>query len=82
MHKILLGVTVGQIVLRYGIERGISVIPKTEKVERLKENNNLFGFKLDSEDMEKLKSLDRNMRFNDPGVFCEKGFNTFCPIFD
>lgn len=76
------GVTVGQVVLRFNIQRGNSVIPKTEKHERLKENIDLFKFQLSDEDMESLKTLERNMRFNDPGVFCEKGFNTFCPIFD
>ena len=26
--------------------------------------------------------LNRNRRFNDPGVFCEAAFNTFFPIYE
>jgi len=76
------GVTEAQIVLRFGYQRGYSVIPKTSKTERLKENISLFNFHLTNEDMEELGSLERNLRFNDPGQFCENAFNTFCPIFD
>ena len=77
-----LGVTEAQIVLRFGYQRGYSVIPKTSKTERLKENISLFNFHLANEDMEELGILERNLRFNDPGQFCENAFNTFCPIFD
>ena len=77
-----LGVTEAQIVLRFGYQRGYSVIPKTSKMERLKENISLFNFHLTNEDMGELGSLERNLRFNDPGQFCENAFNTFCPIFD
>ena len=77
-----LGVTEAQIVLRFGYQRGYSVIPKTSKTERLKENISLFNFHLTNEDMEELGLLERNLRFNDPGQFCENAFNTFCPIFD
>ena len=76
------GVTEAQIVLRFGYERGYSIIPKTSKEERLLENIDLFKFKLTEEDMKAISSINRGLRFNDPGVFCEKAFNTFCPIFD
>ena len=29
-----------------------------------------------------IDSLNKNRRFNDPGVFCEAAFGTFCPIYD
>ena len=77
-----LGVTEAQIVLRFGYQRGYSVIPKTSKTERLKENISLFNFHLANEDMKEIEMLERNLRFNDPGQFCENAFNTFCPIFD
>ena len=76
------GKTAAQIILRWGIERGCSVIPKSENPERIKQNIDLFTFKLEAEDMEKIKGCNKNYRFNDPAVFCEKAFNTFCPIFD
>ncbi len=38
------GKTPAQIVLRWGIQRGNAIIPKTSKVERMKENLALFDF--------------------------------------
>ena len=76
------GVTPAQIVLRFGYERGLSVIPKTSNLKRLPENLDIFGFKLSNDDMVQLESLNRNLRFNDPAKYCEQVFNTFCPIFD
>ncbi|XP_039283142.1 aldo-keto reductase family 1 member B7 [Nilaparvata lugens] len=48
-----------QVLLRYNIQRGIAVIPKSIKSERQKENIELFDFKLTEEDMKALRSLDR-----------------------
>ena len=36
--------TAGQVALRWAIQRGTVVMPKTEKVERLGENVNIFDF--------------------------------------
>ena len=69
-------------VLRWNIQRGCSVIPKSEKDERIKENHDVFDFELTPSDMEAIKAADKNFRFNNPAVFCESAFNTFCPIFD
>eukprot|EP00092_Neocalanus_flemingeri_P107510 GFUD01137986.1.p1 GENE.GFUD01137986.1~~GFUD01137986.1.p1 ORF type:complete len:325 (-),score=73.88 GFUD01137986.1:187-1161(-) len=77
-----LGVTPAQVVLRWGIQRGYSVIPKSENEGRIKENLSVEGFKLSEEDMEKIKSLEKNFRMNDPGLFCPLAFNTPCPIWD
>ena len=68
------GVTEAQIVLRFGIERDISVIPKSNNLERIKQNLDLFGFKLSNDDMKELQTLEKNLRFNNPGVFCEQTF--------
>ncbi len=32
--------------------------------------------------MNTIAALNRNRRFNDPGVFCEAAFHTFCPIYE
>jgi len=72
----------GQIVLRWAVQRGTGVIPKSSNPERQKANLSLFDFELSAEEMGKMKLLDKHRRFNDPGVFCEAAFNTFCPIFD
>jgi D-xylose reductase len=71
-----------QIVLRWGVQRGTAVIPKTTRPERLYENLAIFDFSLSPDEMAAITRLDRNRRFNDPGVFCEKAFNTFFPIYE
>ena len=74
--------TPAQIVLRWGVQRGCAVIPKTQNPARLAENLALFGFALTPDEMASIDRLDRHRRFNDPGHFGEKAFNTFFPIFD
>ena len=76
------GKTPAQIVLRWGIQRGTAVIPKTSRTERLQENIDLFSFELSDEEMKQVASLDRHQRFNDPGDFCEQAFHTFFPIYE
>ena len=74
--------TPAQVVLRWGIQRGTAVIPKTSRVERLKENQLLFDFELNEAEMSAISALNRNRRFNDPGHYCEEAFGTFFPIYD
>jgi D-xylose reductase len=76
------GKTPAQVVLRWGIQRGTAVVPKTTRPERLRENLAIFDFELSPDEMAAITRLDRNRRFNDPGVFCEKAFNTFFPIYE
>jgi D-xylose reductase len=76
------GRTPAQILLRWGIQRHTAVIPKTTQPDRLRENLAIFDFELSAEDMRQLGTLNQNRRFNDPGDFCEKAFNTFFPIYE
>ena len=76
------GKTAAQIVLRWGVQRGTAVIPKTTNPGRLCENLAILDFGLSPEEMHAISSLNRNRRFNDPGDFCEKAFGTFCPIYE
>lgn len=76
------GKSPAQIVLRWGIQRGTAVIPKTTRRERLAENISLFDFQLDEQQMLEISEMNQNRRFNDPGVFCDQAFGTFCPIYD
>lgn len=54
--------TVPQVMLRWLIQRGIIVIPKTSKMERLKENFDIFDFQLTDEQMTQIFSLNQNKR--------------------
>ena len=71
-----------QVLLRWGVQRGTSVVPKTSNMDRLKENLAIYDFALSDEEMAAIAGLNRNRRFNDPGDFCESAFNTFFPIYE
>ena len=77
-----LGRTPAQVVLRWGVQRGCAVIPKAQDFSHLRDNAQVFDFSLSDGQMQAIDALDRHRRFNDPGYFCEKAFNTFFPIFD
>lgn len=76
------GRTPAQVVLRWGMQRGTAVIPKTSRAERLRENFAVDDFVLSAEQMQAISALDRGRRFNDPGDFCERAFGTFFPIYE
>jgi 2,5-diketo-D-gluconate reductase A len=50
--------TIAQVILRWLTQRGVVVIPKSVRKERIEENFNIFDFELSSEDMEAIVSLD------------------------
>ncbi|MDP4272324.1 MAG: aldo/keto reductase [Bacteroidota bacterium] len=50
--------TIAQVVLRWLTQRGVVVIPKSVRKERIIENFNIFDFELSAEDMEAIVSLD------------------------
>lgn len=54
------GKTVAQVILRWHLQRGIVVIPKSTHLERMKENFNVFDFELAHEDMDVISKLDKN----------------------
>jgi D-xylose reductase len=74
--------TPAQIVLRWGVQRGCSIIPKSSNLSRLKENISIFDFSLSEDEMNSISQLNADKRFNDPGDFCEAAFNKFYPIYD
>lgn len=53
------GKTAGQVSLRWLIQQGAIVIPRTSKVERLSENMNVFDFELTPEEVGEIASLAR-----------------------
>jgi D-xylose reductase len=76
------GRTPAQVVLRWAVQRGTAIVSKTVRTDRLVENLTLFDFKLSTEEMGAVSSLNCDRRFNDPGVFCETAFHTFCPVYE
>lgn len=76
------GKTPAQVVLRWGIQRGTAIIPKSSRIDRMRENLSIMDFELTDNEMADIGSLNKNRRFNDPGQFTETAFNTFYPIYD
>ena len=54
------GVSSAQVILRWDLQRGIVVIPGSSNPDHIRENLDLFGFHLTEEEMEEIRSLDRN----------------------
>ena len=52
------GKTPAQVILRWNVQQGVIVIPKSVHKERMEENLGIWDFSLDKDDMEKIASLD------------------------
>ncbi|MEE1753971.1 aldo/keto reductase [Streptomyces sp. SP18CS02] len=62
--------TPAQVVLRWHIQLGNVVIPKSVTPSRIQENIDVFGFELDGDDMAALAALDEGRRLGpDPATF-------------
>ncbi len=53
------GKTPAQVILRWNVQQGVIVIPKSVHKEWMEENLNIWDFNLDKEDMEKIATLDK-----------------------
>lgn len=64
--------SIAQIVLRWLIQRGVVVIPKSVRKERIVENIDIFDFDLSGDDMEQISTLDMRqslfLSYHDPEV--------------
>jgi len=56
--------TVAQLILRWIIQRGIVVIPKSVRKERMQENFEIFEFEISAEDNERIHSLDTKIVYS------------------
>jgi diketogulonate reductase-like aldo/keto reductase len=54
--------TPAQVMLRWGLQHELVVIPKSVRPERIRENADVYGFALDAEDMAALDGLDEGYR--------------------
>ena len=52
------GVSVAQAIIRWHIQRGDVVIPRSSKVERVRENFDVFGFELSADEVAAIEALD------------------------
>ncbi|CAI5665390.1 3-oxo-5-beta-steroid 4-dehydrogenase isoform X1 [Oreochromis niloticus] len=52
-----------QVALRFNIQRGVVVIPKSFNPERIKHNFQIFDFSLTEEEMKAIEALNKNIRF-------------------
>ena len=52
------GKSAAQVALRWNIQRGVVVIPKSVHKNRMEQNFDVFDFELSAEDMEKIKTMD------------------------
>jgi alcohol dehydrogenase (NADP+) len=67
------GCTPAQVLIAWHIHRGVSVIPKSVRVERLRENFASTDVALTAGDMQQIQSLDRHYRFLDGGFWAQPG---------
>ena len=51
-----------QVVLRWHIEQGLVVIPKSNSIERIRQNSRVFDFELDAADLAAIANLDSGER--------------------
>lgn len=64
--------TPSQVLLRFLLQLGVAVIPKSSNPERLKSNLDIFDFQLSEQEFDKLKALDRGEKgrqFGNSGIF-------------
>ncbi len=54
------GKTVPQVILRWNVQQGVIVIPKSVHKERMKENLEIWDFELDRDDMARIADLDKD----------------------
>jgi diketogulonate reductase-like aldo/keto reductase len=58
------GKCAAQVLLRFLVQRGIVVLPKSMKPERMAQNLDILDFSLTEEEMGKIKALDKYVRTN------------------
>lgn len=51
--------SIGQVMLRWNVQRGVVVIPKSTHIERIQENIDIWDFALSEEEMNQISSLDK-----------------------
>ena len=60
------GKNAGQIILRFEVQEGLIVLPKSTNPERIAGNIDIFDFELNEDEMEKMRALDTGKGGHDP----------------
>lgn len=71
-----------QIILKWHIQMGFIVIPGTKNQEHIKDNFDIFDFELTDEDMEKIASINKNVRYYNRTDAQLEHFKNWKPNFD
>ena len=66
MYKRQYGKNPGQIILRFEIQEGLIVLPKSTNPERIAGNIDIFDFELEDSEMEEIRALDTGKGHHDP----------------
>jgi 2,5-diketo-D-gluconate reductase A len=53
------GVSQAQLLLRWGLQMGYAILPKSGNIERMRQNIDLFAFEIDEQDMAAMATMDR-----------------------
>ena len=62
-----------QICIAFALHRGTIVIPKSTNPKRIAENIKSTEIKLDADDMQRLRGVDKNLRFLNLAFFLKQG---------
>ena len=78
------GKTTGQILIRWGVQRGTSVLPKSVNPDRIKSNLQVFDWALEQEDFERLSKMPLKVRSVDGSFFLnpEGPYKTMADLWD
>lgn len=75
--------SVAQVILRWHLERGSIVIPKSSNPQRIQENSEIYDFALNGEEMDRIRRLDTGKRYsvNPAGLMVNPVYVTFMKLF-
>ena len=54
------GISEAQLLLRWGVQNGFAVLPKSMNADRMRLNIDLSGFEIDAADLALIKTMDRS----------------------
>jgi len=67
--------TKAQIILRWALQKGVVTIPKTSKVERIKENSDLYDFCLVNEELNEIEKLNQGIHISKASHVMQEAWN-------